>query len=124
MSMMPLVWPFQSAAQEVQDALRKWTGGTLPFPPCVERWLNVADRLDPVAFDNDISDDFDGATDRFLADLLDTDRLDGGIAPARLSRFGFRAAGRDPGQTHHSQSRNCSTHSLPIIRSRTGRTPV
>ena len=30
--------------QEVQDALRKWTGGTLPFPPCVERWLNVADR--------------------------------------------------------------------------------
>ena len=47
--------------QEVQDALRKWTGGTLPFPPCVERWLNVADRLDPVAFDNDISNDFDGA---------------------------------------------------------------
>ena len=33
----------------------------LPFPPCVERWLNVADRLDPVAFDNDISNDFDGA---------------------------------------------------------------
>jgi hypothetical protein len=27
----------------------------------VDRWLNVADRLDPVAFDNDISDDFDGA---------------------------------------------------------------
>ena len=47
--------------QEVQDALRQWTGGSLPFPPCVDRWLNVADRLDPVAFDNDISDDFDGA---------------------------------------------------------------
>ena len=27
----------------------------------MERWLNVADRLDPVAFDNDISNDFDGA---------------------------------------------------------------
>jgi hypothetical protein len=47
--------------QEVQDALRQWTDGSLPFPPCVDRWLNVADRLDPVAFDNDISDDFDGA---------------------------------------------------------------
>jgi subtilisin family serine protease len=47
--------------EEVQDALRQWTGGSLPFPPCVDRWLNVADRLDPVAFDNDISDDFDGA---------------------------------------------------------------
>ena len=47
--------------QEIQDALRQWTGGSLPFPPCVDRWLNVADRLDPVAFDNDISDDFDGA---------------------------------------------------------------
>jgi len=47
--------------QEVQDALRQWTGGTLPFPPCVDRWLNVADRLDPVAFDSDISNDFEGA---------------------------------------------------------------
>lgn len=46
--------------QEVQDALRQWTGGRLPFPPCVDRWLNFAERLDPVAFDNDISDDFEG----------------------------------------------------------------
>ena len=46
--------------QEVQDALRQWTGGPLPFPPCVDRWLNVADRLDPVAFDADISNDFEG----------------------------------------------------------------
>lgn len=46
--------------QEVQDMLRQWTGGTLPFPPCVGRWLNVADRLDPVAFDVDISNDFQG----------------------------------------------------------------
>ena len=33
---------------------------SLPFPPCVGRWFNVADRLDPVAFDTDISNDFDG----------------------------------------------------------------
>jgi subtilisin family serine protease len=45
---------------EVQDVLRQWTGGRLPFPPCVDRWLNVADRLDPVAFDTDISNDFEG----------------------------------------------------------------
>jgi hypothetical protein len=44
--------------QEVQDALRQWTGNRLPFPPCVKHWINVADRLDPVAFDNDISNDF------------------------------------------------------------------
>lgn len=46
--------------QEVQDALRQWTGGRLPFPSCVDRWVNVADPLDPVAFDKDISDDFEG----------------------------------------------------------------
>lgn len=46
--------------QEVQDMLRQWTGGALPFPPCVDRWLNVADRLDPVAFDVDLSNDFEG----------------------------------------------------------------
>lgn len=46
--------------QEVQDVLHQWTGGRLPFPPCVQRWVNVADRLDPVAFDNDISNDYEG----------------------------------------------------------------
>jgi subtilisin family serine protease len=46
--------------QEVQDMLKQWTNGSLPFPSCVDRWLNVADRLDPVAFDVDISDDFEG----------------------------------------------------------------
>ena len=46
--------------QEVQDQLRKWTGGKLPFPPCVKRWVNVADRIDPVAFDSDISNDYEG----------------------------------------------------------------
>jgi subtilisin family serine protease len=47
---------------EVQDELRRWSGasGKLPFPPCVDRWVNVAERLDPVALDNDISDDFTG----------------------------------------------------------------
>ena len=45
---------------EVQDAIRQWTGGGLPFPPCVKRWVNIADRLDPVALDTDISNDFAG----------------------------------------------------------------
>jgi hypothetical protein len=45
---------------EVQDAIRQWTGGGLPFPPCVKRWVNIADRLDPVALDTDISNDFSG----------------------------------------------------------------
>lgn len=45
--------------QEVQDAFRSWTGKKkLEAPVCVSQWVNVADRLDPVAFDPDISDDF------------------------------------------------------------------
>jgi subtilisin family serine protease len=52
---------------EVQDELRRWTGakGKLPFPSCVDTWVNVADRLDPVALDNDISNDFAGAIKNF-----------------------------------------------------------
>jgi subtilisin family serine protease len=46
--------------QEVQDVLRQLAGKKLPFPPCVDTWVNVADRLDPVAFDTDISNDFEG----------------------------------------------------------------
>ncbi|MBG0792349.1 S8 family serine peptidase [Methylocystis sp. H62] len=58
--------------QEVQDALREWTGGTLPFPSCVDRWLNVADPLDPVAFDKDISDDFEGKIENDIEFNLDS----------------------------------------------------
>lgn len=44
---------------EVQDVFRQWIGGdTLPVPPCVSRWVNAADWLDPVAADHDLSDDF------------------------------------------------------------------
>jgi subtilisin family serine protease len=42
--------------QEVQDELKK--GGRLGVPECVDRWLNVAERLDPVALDADLADDF------------------------------------------------------------------
>ncbi len=59
--------------QEVQDALRQWTGGNLLFPPCVKRWVNIADRLDPVAFDNDISNDFEGKIDNVSRWFLNTD---------------------------------------------------
>ncbi len=44
---------------EVQDVFKKWTGKKrLAAPACVERWVNVADRLDPVAFDSNLRDDF------------------------------------------------------------------
>lgn len=43
---------------EVQDVLKEW--GPLSVPPCVRRWVNVADTLDPVAADSDISNDFSG----------------------------------------------------------------
>jgi subtilisin family serine protease len=44
---------------EVQDVLTQFAGTKrLPFPSCVETWVNVADRLDPVAADSDLSRDF------------------------------------------------------------------
>lgn len=45
--------------QEVQDELRQWQGGTLRKPACVARWVNVADRLDPVAADPKLANDFE-----------------------------------------------------------------
>ena len=44
---------------EVQDVFKTWYGpNALRIPECVKAWVNVADRLDPVAVDNDISNDF------------------------------------------------------------------
>jgi hypothetical protein len=45
---------------EVQDVFKQWHPGPNPLriPECVKAWVNVADRLDPVAVDNDISNDF------------------------------------------------------------------
>ncbi len=42
--------------QEVQDELKK--GGRLAVPECVDRWLNVAERLDPVALDAGLANDY------------------------------------------------------------------
>jgi subtilisin family serine protease len=46
--------------QEVQDYFRRGPNAALQKPACVRRWLNVADRLDPVAFDPNLSNDFRG----------------------------------------------------------------
>lgn len=50
---------------EVQDVMRGWSGTSrfdrLPFPASLGRWVNVADRLDPVAFDTRLANDFTGA---------------------------------------------------------------
>ena len=44
---------------EVQDVFKKWTGKKrLSAPACVQHWVNVADRLDPVAFDSNLRNDF------------------------------------------------------------------
>jgi subtilisin family serine protease len=59
---------------EVQDVFKQWTGGSvLPFPPCVKKWVNVADRLDPVALDSDISNDFEGSIENHEGFLLNPD---------------------------------------------------
>ena len=42
---------------EVQDVLKD-IGGPLRVPECVERWVNVAERLDPVALDPELKGEF------------------------------------------------------------------
>jgi len=42
---------------EVQDFLRT-ENGTLPVPECVDRWINAADPLDPVAADTTLADEY------------------------------------------------------------------
>ncbi len=50
----------------VRSMFKEWTGTPkLPFPPCVARWVNVAERRDPVALDADLSDDIADAGERF-----------------------------------------------------------
>jgi subtilisin family serine protease len=44
---------------EVQDQIKRLTSQrSLAVPACVREWLNVADPLDPVALDKDLSDEF------------------------------------------------------------------
>lgn len=50
----------------VRSMFKQWTGTEkLPFPACVARWVNVAERRDPVALDDDLSDDIADAQGRF-----------------------------------------------------------
>lgn len=51
----------------VRSMFKRWTRkNKLPFPACVRRWVNIADRLDPVSLDHDLSDDLERPGDRFL----------------------------------------------------------
>lgn len=55
--------------KEVQDVLQDLTG-SLAIPECVTSWLNVADRLDPVALDSTLADDYEN--DGRLTDAWET----------------------------------------------------
>jgi len=58
--------------QEVQDGLKKLRPGErLAVPDCVDRWLNVAERLDPVALDADISNDYAASERRVKVENYD-----------------------------------------------------
>jgi hypothetical protein len=51
----------------VRSMFNQWTAKKkLPFPACVERWVNVADTRDPVALDADLTNDIEGASGRFI----------------------------------------------------------
>ena len=60
--------------QEVQDKLHEWSGTRkLAVPACVQRWVNVAERLDPVAIDSDLTDEFDGRLENERGFFLNPD---------------------------------------------------
>lgn len=48
--------------QEVRDVFRVWIGSNEPWerPACVGRWINVAEKLDPVAAHSDLTDVING----------------------------------------------------------------
>ena len=59
---------------EVQDVFKSWVNKPkLPFPACVTRWVNVADRFDPVAIDNNIANDFEGQIENHSGPFLNLD---------------------------------------------------
>ncbi len=59
---------------EVRDELKKILGTqTLVSPRIVKKWINVADRLDPVALDAKLATDYSGVTD-FRVDNPDSPR--------------------------------------------------
>jgi len=50
----------------VRAVFKKWTGQKLlPFPPCVERWVNLAVEGDVVALDPTLGDEIDNPGGRF-----------------------------------------------------------
>ena len=113
--------------QEVQDVFRSWTGipagKKLPRPPCVTRWCNVAERLDPVAFNSDLTDEFEDVENKrkFLlnpdspfhphsAYRLPQDQMGAGAGPRygeQRHRAGRRPDGhhKRPGQTRSKTAR-------------------
>ena len=58
--------------QEVQDRFRAWDV-PLETPPCVQRWVNVADRFDPVAIDSNLANDYAGGLENHAAFGLNRD---------------------------------------------------
>jgi subtilisin family serine protease len=52
---------------EVKDVLRQF--GKLSVPNCVSRWVNLADRLDPVAADATLNNDYAAAGDVAVEDF-------------------------------------------------------
>jgi subtilisin family serine protease len=44
--------------EEIKDGLREFTDSNLAVPACVARWVNVADRLDPVALDVTLANEY------------------------------------------------------------------
>jgi len=84
--------------QEIQDYLEK--GGKLSTPECVRRWVNFADRLDPVAIDATLADEYGpNRTHGARVEDVEVDNLDRASNPhsgtGYLSTVPVRDAVRD-----------------------------
>lgn len=64
---------------QVRSMFKRWTGTRkLPFPECVQRWINVAETRDAIALDPDLTDDIANAKGRF--ENLAAAALESGLA--------------------------------------------
>jgi len=51
----------------IRSMFKQWTGKRkLPFPACVRRWVNIAEHLDPVSLDRDLTNDIERTAGRFV----------------------------------------------------------
>ncbi len=78
--------------EEVQDVLKKLSG-PLAVPECAARWLNVAERLDPVALDATLKSDYKKSSRGVVVEDIGDNRINPDWQTNPHSSTGYLAIG-------------------------------